>query len=248
MKSNKVLAFTLIELIISSLILSCVAVAVYSIFSGGINAWKRGKEVNTFERKLRIISEVMARDIKNNLKFLSIPFEGDKNSVTFAGLIENFTMEQGLSGYELGRVSYFLNEENILCRKQQSYAEIFQEEDISIIKELIPDIQSINFSYLGFDSETDIYEWSSDWPLIKQEDVKDPAENQESVEDSQDEKKDFGIPAAVKIEFEFKKQTEGNSTRMQKAEFTKPVFGVLKFTKTIIVPGGDEIEQTGQEG
>jgi prepilin-type N-terminal cleavage/methylation domain-containing protein len=220
-KKNRFGGFTLIELIISSLIVSCVAAAVYSVFSGGISAWKRSKDTKSYERSLRLVSEAMAREIRNTFKFSGMPFEGTGDSVSFAGLIENLYSEQA-PVYEPGKISYFLGETGVFCRKQQTYPEVFQESGAGIIKELIPDVAELNFSYFGFDAEADRYEWSTIWPKILDKDENASGENQTAKSDGQDTA-DFGIPKAIRIELELSGE---------------------KFTKTIMIPLGDEIEKT----
>jgi hypothetical protein len=218
MKKNKFSAFTLIELIISSLIISCVAVAVYSVFSGGISAWKRGRDINAFERNLRLVAEVMARELRNTFKFSNIPFEGAKDFVCFANIIEGSISDDKLLPYGIGKVSYFINEENVFCRMQQSYAEVFQEGSIGQTKELIPDVTELNFSYFGFDAEADRYEWSTIWPRIRDKDENASEENQTAKSGGQDTA-NLGIPKAIRIELELSGE---------------------KFTKTIMIPLGDD--------
>jgi hypothetical protein len=217
MKNNKFSAFTLIELIISSLIVSCVAVAVYSVFSGGISAWKRGKDINAFERNLRLVSEAMARELRNTFKFSNIPFEGAKDFVCFANIIEGGISDDELLPYGIGKVSYFINEENVFCRMQQSYAEVFQEDSIGQTKQLIPDAAELNFSYFGFNAEADSYEWSTVWPKIRDKDENVSGENQTAESDEQDTV-NLDIPKAIRIELELSGE---------------------KFTKTIMIPLGD---------
>ena len=243
MKKNRVLAFTLIELIISSLIIACVSAAVYAVFSGGIGAWKRSHDTKSYERSLRLVSEVTARELRNALKFSGIPFEGGKNSVSFAGIIEDISLQEEEPVYQLGKISYFLNAENVLCRKQQTYAEVFQEQEpAAVIKELIPAVAGLSFSYLSFDSETGISAWQDTWQNVldeedaakQEEDEEDTAkqdegpEAQETGTDGQAAGDDFGIPKAVRIELELQD-------------------GAGQFTKTIIIPVGNGVEKKGRE-
>jgi len=247
-KKNKTQAFTLIELVISSLIIACVSVVVYSVFSGGISAWKKGRDIKDYERSLRLISEVMAREIRNTIRFSSIPFEGDEGSVFFAGIIEDVSAEKESMGNQPGRISYFLNEENTLCRKQQTYAEVFQkEEDLGQIKELIPNLARLSFSYLGFDDAAKEYIWKNRWPDIKIDDEEQSIEPQDEGDHSKNaeikESEELYIPRAVKIELELKKEPQEDTLQRYKTKTVKSVSDNLKFTKTIMIPLGDDMEE-----
>jgi type II secretory pathway pseudopilin PulG len=225
MRRNSLSAFTLIELIISSLIFACAAGAVYGVFSGGIAAWKKGSSVNSYERKLRIVSESMARQMRNALRVSVLPFTGSSNSVSFACLIEDTSAED--AGYAVGRVSYFLNDEGCFCSGYQSYPEVFLNKACTT-KELIPGVQGIGFSYFGFNRDLNGYDWFDSW----QEPVPADAE-EENDADKEDNKEDEApiIPKAVKITFEL--QDAGEE--------------VVAFTKTIIIPVGDDIEPVIKE-
>ena len=52
MKNKK--AFTLIELLIASLIFSVIAVTLYSVFSGGIKIWGRQKASSEYGQGIRL--------------------------------------------------------------------------------------------------------------------------------------------------------------------------------------------------
>jgi type II secretory pathway pseudopilin PulG len=248
MKKNKFSAFTLIELIISSLIISCVAVAVYSVFSGGISAWKRGKDTNAFERNLRLVTEVMARELRNTFKFSNIPFEGAKDFVGFANTIEGGISDDGLLPYRIGKVSYFINENNVFCRMQQSYAEVFQEDSIGQIKELIPDVVNLSFSFFGYDEQAKAYEWYNTWPHIKQEEQESAAlETQDlSVSGEDTAVEDLGLPMAVKIELEFKRTSE-EKNRNTAYKISADDTDTLKLVKTVMIPLGDYFEEAKKQ-
>ena len=59
-------------------------------------------------------------------KFFNIEFEGTEDSIAFASLVDNSSYEEP-PRYEIGRVSYFLNDDDVLCKRRQTYAEFFQQ-------------------------------------------------------------------------------------------------------------------------
>ncbi len=184
--------FTLIELLITTSIISLLGIAVYSTFANGVIIWRRGNENRAYGRNTRLSLEKIARNLRNTFKFSNIPFEGTENSISFPGRI--LTGEN--SQYELGRLSYFLDEsENIFCREQKTYPETFQEGNGKVDK-LISQVTTLNFSYCYFDNATGKFKWKDSWKKEEQD----------------------SIPQAVKIELIFEKDSGESS------EFTKTIF------------------------
>jgi len=185
--------FTLIELLISITILSLVGIAVYSTFANGVNVWRRGNENKIYERKIRLSLEKIDRELRNTFKFSKILFEGTENSISFPGLIRS-SLDK--TPAEVGRISYFLDEsENIFCREEKTYPEIFQEGKGGVDR-LITHVTTLIFSYCYLDNATGTYRWKDDWKKEEQD----------------------SIPQAVKIELVFEK----NSGKPLK--FTKTIF------------------------
>lgn len=198
--------FTLIELLITTSIISLIGIAVYSTFANGVNIWRRGNENRAYERNMRLSSEKIARNLRNTFKFSKIPFEGTEDSITFPGLIKSSLDETGAEKkepseglelqYEVGKISYFLDEsENIFCREQKTYPETFQEENGKVDK-LIPQVITLNFSYCYLDNATGEFKWKDSWKKEEQD----------------------SVPQAVKIELVFEKNSGESS------EFTRTIF------------------------
>jgi len=94
------------------------------------------------------------------------------------------------------RVSYLLDEDDNLCRRVQSYSDVFKEKDSGQYYKLIPGVSELKISYCFLDNANGDYDWKEDW-----------------VKEEQDT-----IPRAVKIEMTFKKESGEESV------VTKTVF------------------------
>ncbi len=226
--------FTLIELIISSAIIATIGIAVYSVFSGGIRVWQRAESFRTYQRSPRLGLELLTRDLRNCLDFSEISFQGEEDSISFAGLIESLAEQAEEPVYELGKISYFLNQEFVFCRSQQHYGPAFQgqDEDRYKVRELIPNIAELKFAYLGLNPETEKLEWLDTWPKFPEEpDQELEADKLNQAEELVVQDKDFGLPQAVRIELEL----EGEN------------FEPEKFTKTIILPLARSVEINRKE-
>lgn len=184
-KAKFITGFTLIELIISGAIIFLVSITVYSLFAGGIDVWKKANQARSKGYSLRLVVEKLSAELRNTFKFSSIPFEGTEDSIAFAALIDN----------KVSRISYFLNEENIFCRRLQNYPEVFKKGESGKYDLLLPGVLGLKFGYCYLDNATGDYKWKNKW-----------------VKEEQD-----SIPQAVNIELVFKKDS-------QESKFTKTIF------------------------
>lgn len=198
---NKKSGFTLAEVLVSGTIVSLVAISVYSIFASGIHLWKQGIRSRRYQRNIRIFSDKLTRELRNTFDFSDIKFEGLRDSVSFAGLIENNTSEKD-SYFEIGRIKYFLNEQNVFCRLEERCPECFQEETDAVSKGLISGVSQVEFQYCYLDNATGDYKWREDW-----------------IKEEQDT-----IPQAVKIELLFEESPQDSSEISRSSKFSKTIF------------------------
>ncbi len=198
---NKKKGFTLIEVLLSGVIVSLVAIFVYSIFASGIHVWEKGNQSRKYQRNIRIFSEKLTRELRNTFQLSSVVFEGSEDIITFPIFIENISSEEERCN-EVGRVSYFVNDDDVFCRQKETYAESFNSEEEGICEELVSGVSQVEFSYCYLDNLTGNYEWKEDW-----------------VKEEQDT-----IPQAVKIELLFAKKTGEVAGRVEASQFNKTIF------------------------
>ena len=193
-------AFTLVEILVSVGIVSLVAVALYSFFANGVNAWRRGSENKVYERNIRLTSEKLTKELRNVFEFSMIPFEGTEDLVMFAALIpavldDEEDIAQDYS--QVGRITYFFDKsKDALSKEVKPFSETLDEEEIGESKILIQDVSELKISYCYLDSASGTYKWKDDWKT----------EDQDS------------IPQALNIEITFK------SPAGKKGAFNKVIF------------------------
>ncbi len=219
-------AFTLIELLVSITIFALAGVAAHTVLANGITAWRRGNKDRTYLRKVRLVTESMARDLRNTFKFSEIAFQGEEESIIFPVLTlsepdpdldEN---EAGYeAGYEVGRVAYFYDKERkAISKEEKTLAEVYQEEgETGEGKVLFEHIRQLEFSYCYLDNATGDYKWKDDW--------------KEEEQDS--------IPVGVKIKITFEKEIELE-------DFEKKIFIPIG-TGEQKIELGNVVEQVGTE-
>ncbi len=149
--------FTLVELIISGVIILLVSVTVYSVFASGINVWKKANQAKSKGYALRLVIEKMSMELRNTFKFATIPFEGSEDTVYFAGLVDN----------QVSRISYFLDDEENFCRRVQNYPEVFGKGESGQYSTVFSGVKQLKLEYCYLDNASGDYKWKDDW--IKEE-------------------------------------------------------------------------------
>jgi len=183
--------FTLIEIVISTSIFFVIALVVCSMFASGLNIWKKNNEIIFFEHKIATGLEKLSKDLRNTFKFSEdtfkgVGFEGEDDSVAFASLVEG----------GIGRTVYFLNDEKVFCKKQETYQEYANNTEKDLCAKLISNVEGLCFSYCYIDSmNPGVYKWVSEW----------------------DNSYSDNIPIAVKIELVIEREYG------QKREFKKTI-------------------------
>jgi len=185
-KLKLIRGFTLVELIISGVIIFLVSLTVYSVFASGINVWRKANQAKSNGFGLRLVTEKLGMELRNAFRFSAIAFEGTEDAIAFAALVDN-----GVS-----RISYFLNEEDVFCRRLQNYPEVFKKGESGKYDLLLSGVTKLKFSYCYLDNASGEYKWKDKW-----------------VKEEQDT-----IPRAVKIELTFKNKSDVET------KFTKTVF------------------------
>lgn len=74
--------FTLIELVIATVILAVIAVSIYGSFSVGVKVWRRGGE-NRGLQKIRITLLSIQKELRSSFYFSKAPFKGASSEITF---------------------------------------------------------------------------------------------------------------------------------------------------------------------
>ena len=150
--------FSLLELLIAMTIFVVVAVVLYSSFASGINVWRQAKSSFDTYQNARLSLEIIARDLRNSISYEGLEFSGEKDRVSFAGLI-NCAEPGEPEILKIGKISYYFEEtEDAIVRQVMP---IGAEEDR---RQLAEPVEDLNFSYFskGEDNE---YLWSDIWEI-----------------------------------------------------------------------------------
>jgi len=192
-KTGSKKGLTLIEVILSAALSFLVGVIIYAAFNNGLKIMKRINLNRNHEYKLMLIFEDLTKELRNTFEISNIAFEGTGDTLSFPNIVE-VNLADDILRPEPGRVKYFLNEENVFCKQQQAYWEIFrekEEEEGSESKELLWDVSKITFSYCYLDNTIGEYKWKEDWLKEEQESIPQAVRVKVVIKEISGEEKEF---------------------------------------------------------
>lgn len=154
--------FSLLELMIASVLLGVISMATYSGIDGGVRIWKR-VEVSVKELDLALGWKKIRKDLANYTPFRSIGFHGTDLGISFPGLV-TVKGEGGQPHKEVGRVRYLFEEINHqLCREEITYAEAVRN-TTGKCQPVISAVESVAFEYYGLEgSPGGVGSWQKIW-------------------------------------------------------------------------------------
>ncbi|MBI5150058.1 MAG: prepilin-type N-terminal cleavage/methylation domain-containing protein, partial [Candidatus Omnitrophica bacterium] len=133
---------TLIELLVTTAILSVISLAIYSSLNSGIKVWQRITREIPHE-ELDIFFNKFARDLHNAIRFTGISFLGTDEMLEFATLVNS---PLGGAGSTPGRVRYVYDPgSHKLTRSQQDYSQVYTGEEAAKEQPIAGDVTSLKF-------------------------------------------------------------------------------------------------------
>jgi prepilin-type N-terminal cleavage/methylation domain-containing protein len=150
--------FTLVEILIVTMMMSVVSLAIYSAFNNGIKIWQRINR-QLPQEDINIFFDKFTTDLKNCVKLKNISFIGKADMLEFASIVLSARMEQASVGklvYRYDRLA------GILRRDQFDYSAVFTDEKNATAGAL-DHIRSLKFLYYNLDEEKKEYIWQEEW-------------------------------------------------------------------------------------
>ncbi len=154
--------FTLIEVLIASVVFVVVMLAVYAAFSTGLFGYRTIEDrLSLYQGGAQILGQLNS-DLRNSFPYSEndVKFTGTKDRLSFLTIANVFS--SGMFNQDYAFVSYKLENNKLfrLCRLNQQALNAAAEVEF---EEMISDIESLFFSYavLGADGKT--LEWKDDW-------------------------------------------------------------------------------------
>ncbi|MCK5288146.1 MAG: prepilin-type N-terminal cleavage/methylation domain-containing protein [Candidatus Omnitrophica bacterium] len=155
-KKNK-LGFTLVEVLIVTVMLPVISLSIYSAFNNGIKIWKR---VNNpaIEEDVNIFFEKFNYDIQNSFKFEGIDFSGKHNMISFPTLV----FSDRMNNRTVGQVTYLYDiSKRSIIKEEKDYSHIYNIKE-GKRKNLLTNIKELEFSYCYYDKQEKKYYWQAE--------------------------------------------------------------------------------------
>ena len=158
MKKNREVGFTLLELLVTSVMVCVISLAIYTTFTNGIKIWQR---INTHipEEDLGIFFERFSSDLRNNLRFRDSAFSGSDGRLEFSSLVDS----PRLNKRTIGEIVYSYDAVGgTLIREEKDFSHIYTGER-GRISQLLKNIGSLNFQYYFYNEEEKEYYWVKEY-------------------------------------------------------------------------------------
>ena len=154
--------FTLVEMLITTSLMTLVAGVLMAVLSGGLRVWQRARDYGIGEQASLVAFDGMRRDFDNSRRFTLVPFKGEYDDVAFA-FAETAAPGSG-DPAEIGRLAYFLDERrHLLCRSFVPYrlaGHIYPRDRCQAV---LRDVRRLRFEYFGEPEPGHGAGWSQHW-------------------------------------------------------------------------------------
>jgi len=156
-KRQKTKGFTLVELLIVASILGVISLTIYSTFNNGLKIWQKVNKPLA-EEDLGIFFDRWTGELRNCIKFSSLPFNGNKYEFEFPALVNS----RRLNNKTVGKISYSYDQQaKAIFRKQQDFSQLYSNEE-GAPQQLLSNVESFEFSYYFYDKQKKAYLWQED--------------------------------------------------------------------------------------
>ena len=148
--------FTLVELLVGLTIFSVVVISLYSAFSTGILARRKGGNASDSFQTARVALNDIGSELKKMVPYSGYGLIGGPEELSFP--VVDFQTEGEL---RLSRITYSLKENSdlkALIKKREVLVG-----ELSLAYELAPRVKELSFHYAFPDSLTDSLQWKATW-------------------------------------------------------------------------------------
>lgn len=145
------LAFTLIEMILVTSLLSVTGLAVYHAIANGIKIWQYSLRYSAQE-DVAVLIEKLTVDLQNTFFYSLIAWEGKPDKILFSTIIrapaDKTSPENGQILDQMGSVEYFYQKgKKTVFRRQSVYGQALKTKKKSEARALASPVESIRFTY-----------------------------------------------------------------------------------------------------
>lgn len=153
--------FTLVELLVVTLILGGVAAAIGACVAAGVRVLDSVQEFSRHEARAQLGLGLLERDVRNSFTFYAIPFEADDSALAFPGLVDAHDADR-----RIGTVSYEWDKgREAFVRRRWSFPPAERPYDARG-EDVIVGVRRLRLSYLARSGGFDEAEWAPVWQSV----------------------------------------------------------------------------------
>lgn len=176
--------FTLVELLVTTALVSLIGATVVAAVSGCLRVWSKVSVYGDTKSWTEVGFEGIRRDLHNIKKFSPIGFDGEYDAVTFPALVRQ-PLSDGETIGEVGQAGYYFDSRHKrLCRSELPYRMMRRSRFKERCDTVIRGVSRVRFSYYKPPTDTGEGAWGSSWEAAEP-------------------------PVAVKVEVSFDERTVG---------------------------------------
>lgn len=195
----------MIELLITASIAVLISMAVFAVFSAGVNVYERVSGYSDIRRDVLLSLEKIEKDLRNACNVSSLEFRGEASKMTFPALV-SAGLAEDKKEFSPGSVSYYVDDDHSLVSEARDYpGSTAKEPREGVVTQLVR-ATSVGFSYYYYDPKLEAYAWGDTWVKEADEDKKgtDAAKLGTAAGELTKKKKiKVNTPLGVKIKIEY---------------------------------------------
>jgi len=148
------------ELLIVAALFPVIAFATYSNLNSGIRIWEAMQKETPDETAAIFYSKVTG-ELGNMFLYTPIPFNAEKDSITFAAPIQAPAALGGDLGF--GELRYYFDEKKrMIFRQERNVSDLFKEKP-GRARPLLTEVSSFKISFFTKDPLDKKYKWFEEW-------------------------------------------------------------------------------------
>lgn len=146
--------FTLVEIMVVTLIFSVVASGVFATFVSGMKTWDRVKRMNLVRGHIFLTMERVAGELRQSVDISQIDFEGEESWLSFPARV----------GGDIFKIAYLFDPgSKAVSRQQTLLLDINEGEKEDYTEKRVLTADNFSVQYLFFDQGWDAYLWNDTW-------------------------------------------------------------------------------------
>ncbi len=165
-QAARALGFTLVELLLATLLISFVGGVIYQLFAQGISLWHRSL-VDRLDVDVLIYTERLAADLRNAILDTEGVFSGSTDSLDFATLSQvksPSVSEKELNATAPSKVRYWYDQKKKkIYRGESGYLSYLRDQGQTMLgREIVPQVTNCKYSFYNPDSHAPNL-WLNSW-------------------------------------------------------------------------------------